>query len=288
MPTEPTCLLGTQKPSHDVVFSVVRRARPVHLRVDRVYTPLDRIDRQPVLSLFCMFPGFEIYLPPSFPRVSFPATRARKSFLYIPPNTGRVLTRGTTLFSVAERQFAAAGGCAGAGERWETVRQRRRQRGQSWRTKRGLGKSSTSHDGGVEPPRLSSRGLLGASSLGGRCEPRDNVQPESSALLVLEDWCPTEHAAAATAAMRRVPTFPRSGLVVHAIRGGGQSLRRRSSCLVPSGRQPLEKVLCRVFCESFPEPGLPGSLELNDETDLERHCPPLVTNIHRRCWTETR
>lgn len=181
-----------------------------------------------------------------------------KSFFHVVPSFHEIyithlnilsafLTRGTTPFSVAERQFAATGGRAGAGERRETVRKRRRKRGQSWRAERGLGESSPSHDRGVEPSRLPSRGLFGTSSFGGRCEPRDNVQPESSALLVLEDWCPTEHATATTTAMRRVPTFPRSGLVVHAIRGGGQPLRRRSSCLVPFGRQPLEKVLCRVF-----------------------------------------
>lgn len=155
------------------------------------------------------------------------------------------------VLSVTECQLAATGSCAGAGKRWETMRKRGRKRGQSWRAKRGLGESSPSHDRGVEPSRLSSRGLFGTSSLGGRCEPRHNVQPESSALLVLEDWCPTEHATATATAMRRVPTFPRPGLVVHAIRGGGQSLRRRSSCLVPLGRQPLENVPVNSFPEQL-------------------------------------
>lgn len=100
-------------------------------------------------------------------------------------------------------------------------RWRRRKRGQPRWTKRGLGESSPSHDRGVEPSRFPSRGLLGASSLGGRCEPRDNVQPESSALLVPENWYPAEHAAATATAVRCVPAIPRTGLVVHAIRGGG-------------------------------------------------------------------
>lgn len=49
---------------------MLRRAQPVHLRVDRVYTPVDRIG-QPVVSLFWMLRRNLIPLLRFFPHVSF-------------------------------------------------------------------------------------------------------------------------------------------------------------------------------------------------------------------------
>jgi len=138
--------------------------------------------------------------------------------------------------TVSEREFAATGRGAGAGEGREAVRERRgrRERGQPRRAQRGPGEPGAAYGCGVEPARDPPRGRL-VPSLGRGCrrQPRDELEPEPAALLVHAGRRPAGHAAATAAAVRRVPAVAGPRLVVRAIRGGGRGLRQ------PLRRRPL-------------------------------------------------
>lgn len=135
--------------------------------------------------------------------------------------------------TVSEREFAATGRGAGAGEGREAVRERRgrRERGQPRRAQRGPGKPGPAHGRGVEPARDPPRGRLVPSF--GRRQPRHELEPEPAALLVHAGRRSAGHAAATAAAVRRVPAVAGPRLVVRAIRGGGGGLRQ------PLRRRPL-------------------------------------------------
>ena len=77
-----------------------------------------------------------------------------------------------------------------------------------------------------------------------------------------------QHAAAAAASVRSLPAVPESGLVVHAVRGGGQPLRRRASRLVPPGGQPLGRVPRRARLAPSPPATHPETARPRDNGSL--------------------